>query len=97
MAEKIPTPAIGAILKDEFMEPLGLSAYQLAKEVHVPASRILEILHGKRRVTVATALRFSRYFGLSERFFINLQADIDLRNEREALAGELERIKPRTA
>ena len=93
MHEMIPTPSVGEILKEEFMEPLGISAYKLAKDIFVPISRIQDILHGRRGISADTALRLSKYFGVSERYFLNLQADIDLRNEKAAHADELDRIE----
>ncbi len=93
MRDVIETPTIGEILKEEFMEPMGISAYRLAKDIYVPLSRIQDILHGRRRVTADTSLRLSRYFGVSERYFLNLQDDIDVRNERIALAEELAKIQ----
>jgi addiction module HigA family antidote len=68
----------GEILLTEFLEPLGVSQYQLAKAVDVPARRINEIVHGQRRISADTALRLARYFGTSERFWMNLQARYDL-------------------
>jgi len=93
MKDVIETPTVGEILKEEFMDPMGISAYRLAKDIYVPLSRIQDILHGRRRVTADTSLRLSRYFGVSERYFLNLQDDIDVRNERLALAEELAKIR----
>ena len=89
---KIPTPTIGQILKFEFLEPLNISGYRLAKEINVSTSSIVDILNNKRRVTVDMALRFSKFFGNTERFWLNIQNDIDLRNLREKLQNELEKI-----
>jgi antitoxin HigA-1 len=89
---KIPTPTIGQILKDEFLEPLHISGYRLAKELNVSTSSIVDILNNKRRITVDMALRLSKFFGNTERFWLNLQNDIDLRNLREKLHYELEKI-----
>jgi addiction module HigA family antidote len=80
----------GEILSEEFLKPLNVSQYKLAKDINVPARRINEIVHGKRSVTVDTALRLSRYFGLSERFWLNLQARYDLETEKEKLKGRIE-------
>ena len=93
MSEMIPTPTVGEILQEEFLTPLGISAYRLAKEIYVPVSRVQEILQGRRRISADTSLRLSRYFGVSEQFFLHLQDDIDLRNQRVALAKELEKIR----
>jgi len=81
----------GEILLEEFLKPMGISQYRLAKDIGVHARRINEIVHGKRSITVNTALRLSRYFGLSERFWLNLQARYDLEMEKDRLAGRLER------
>lgn len=97
MAEYIETPSIGEILREEFMEPLGISAYKLAQETFVPVSRIQDILHNRRKVTVDTSVRMGKYFGVSERYFLNLQNDIDIRNEKIQYADELNRIQPYAA
>lgn len=81
----------GEVLLEEFLEPMGISQYRLAKDVGVPVRRINEIVLAKRRVTADTALRLSRYFGLSERFWMNLQSRYDLEIEKDPLAGRLER------
>ena len=75
---------------EEFLKPMGISQYRLAKEISVPARRINEIVHGKRSISPDTALRLSRYFGLSERFWLNLQTRYDLEVEKDRLAGRLE-------
>ena len=80
----------GEILMEEFLEPLGISQYRLAKDISVPARRINEIVHGKRSITADTALRLSRYFGLSDRFWLNLQARYDLELEKDKLEGRIE-------
>lgn len=80
----------GEILLEEFLRPLGISQYRLAKGTGVPARRINEIVHGKRSVTADTALRLSRYFGTSERFWLNLQARYDLEVEKARLGDRLE-------
>jgi antitoxin HigA-1 len=90
----IPTPTAGEILREEFLDPLGITAYRLSKEINVSTTTILEILNGNRKITVDTALRFSRFFGNSERFWLNLQNDIDLRNKRDKLQKELNKISP---
>ena len=82
MIEYIETPTVGEILKEEFMEPLGISAYRLAQETFVPVSRIQEILHNRRKISVDTSMRLGRFLGVSERYFLNLQNDIDIRNGR---------------
>jgi addiction module HigA family antidote len=82
----------GEILSEEFLKPLNISQYRLAKDISVPARRINEIVHGKRSITANTALRLSRYFGLSERFWLNLQSRYDLETEKDRLKGH--RIAP---
>lgn len=89
--EKLPPIHPGEILNEEFLQPHGLSQYRLAKEIGVPARRINEIVQGKRSITPDTALRLSRYFGLSERFWINLQSRYDLEVEKDRLAERLQR------
>ena len=75
---------------EEFLEPMGISQYRVAKDISVPPRRINEIVHGKRAITPDTALRLSRYFGLSERFWLNLQARYDLEKEKDRLSDRLE-------
>ncbi len=79
----------GEILMEEFLKPMEISQYRLAKDINVPARRINEIVQGKRSVTPDTALRLSKYFGLSERFWINLQARYDLETEKDKLKDRL--------
>lgn len=88
----IETPTIGEILAEEFMKPFGLSAYRLAQDIRVPVSRIQDILNGRRRISVDTSLRLGKYFGVSERYFLNLQNDVDIRNEKVKLQQELDTI-----
>jgi addiction module HigA family antidote len=73
------------------LKPLGLSQYRLAKDISVPARRVNEIVHGKRAITADTALRLARFFGTSDRFWLNLQTRYDLEVEKERLKGRLER------
>ena len=89
----IPVPKISEILLEEFMKPMGISAYRLAKDIHVPVSRIQAILTDKRKITVDTSLRLGKYFGVSDRYFLNLQDDIDIREARETMRKDLESIK----
>jgi addiction module HigA family antidote len=81
----------GEILLEEFLKPLKVSQYKLAKDISVPARRINEIVHGKRSITADTALRLSRYFGLSDRFWLNLQGRYDLELEKDKLNGRIEK------
>jgi addiction module HigA family antidote len=81
----------GVILLEEFLEPFGISQYRLAKSISVPPRRINEIVHGKRSITADTALRLARFFGTTERFWLNLQVRYDLEVEKGRLSGVLER------
>ena len=90
----IPTPKISEILLEEFMKPLHVSAYKLAHSINVPVSRIQDILHDRRKITVDTSVRLGKYFGVSEMYFLNLQNDIDLRNIKIELKTELDKIVP---
>ncbi len=87
--KKLPPIHPGEILMEEFLQPMGISQYRLAKDISVPPRRINEIVHGKRAITPDTALRLSRYFGLSERFWINMQARYDLEIEKDRLQDRL--------
>ena len=87
----------GEILLEEFLKPMKLSQYRLAKNIHVPPRRINEIVKGKRAITADTALRLSKFFGMSDGFWLGLQSDFDLENTREALRAEMDRIKPLSA
>ncbi|MCR5196942.1 MAG: HigA family addiction module antidote protein [Pseudobutyrivibrio sp.] len=93
MAKLIQTPTIGEILKEEFMEPLGISAYRLAHDIFVPVSRIQDIIHGRRQITVDTSLRLGKFFGVSDNYFLKMQDDINLRNARVELEDELNMIQ----
>jgi antitoxin HigA-1 len=84
----------GEMLAEEFLKPLGMSNYRLAKEIGVPAQRIGEIIAGRRSITADTDLRLCRFFGLSDGWWLGLQADHDMRKARSALAKQLARIKP---
>lgn len=84
----------GEVLLADFLEPLGVTQHRLAVSIGVPPRRINEIVHGKRRISADTALRLARYFGTSERFWINLQARYDLELERDHLGPTLDAIKP---
>ena len=89
----IKMPKMSEILREEFMEPLNVSAYRLAKDIRVPVSRIQDILHDRRKISVDTSLRLGKYFGVSERYFLNLQNDIDVRNAKKFLHQELDSIR----
>ncbi|MGD0751454.1 MAG: HigA family addiction module antitoxin [Anaerolineales bacterium] len=91
MSEKFAPVHPGEILLEEFLKPMGLSQYALAKDINVPVRRINEIVHGDRSISADTALRLSRFFGMSENFWINLQARYDLEIQKDQLDGWLER------
>lgn len=91
MANKLPPIHPGEILLEEFLEPMGISQYRIAKDINVPRRRINEIVLGKRAITPDTALRLSLYFGLSERFWMNLQTRYDLEVEKDRSQKRLER------
>ena len=92
MEMKIAVPTIGEILQEEFMEPLGVSAYALSKAINVPTSRVQDILHNRRKITADTSLRLAKYFGVSDRYFLNLQNDLDVRELKQELVIELAAI-----
>ena len=97
MTELLPNPTPGEILTEEFLKPLGLSQNALARAIQVPPRRINEIVLGKRAITADTDLRLARYFGLSDGFFLGLQADYDLMERQREIGGVLESIAPRAA
>jgi addiction module HigA family antidote len=81
----------GEVLMKEFLEPMGITQYRLAKDISVPPRRINEIVHGKRAITADTALRLSRYFGTSERFWMNLQTRYDMELQKDILGDRLQK------
>ena len=91
---KVPYPTPGEILLEEFLKPMGITQYRLAKEIGLPQRRIGEIVAGKRAITADTGLRLSRFFGMSEGFWIGLQADYDRETAKDAMAKTLAKIKP---
>jgi addiction module HigA family antidote len=91
MGKKLPPVHPGEILLEEFLKPMGLSQYRLAKDIGVPARRINEIVHGQRAISADTALRLSHFFSMSERFWLNLQVRYDLEVEKDRLGDRLER------
>ncbi len=93
---KVPYPHPGEILLHEFLEPMGITQYRVAKEIGVPQRRIGEIVAGTRTVTADTGLRLSRFFGMSDGFWIGLQDDYDAARARDALSKTLAKIKPWT-
>ncbi len=90
MSKKLPPIHPGEILMDEFLEPMGISQYRLAKDISVPPRRINEIVHGKRSITADTALRLGRFFDMSPQFWLNLQTRYDLEITEDFLAGRLD-------
>ena len=90
MAKRMKPIHPGEILLEEFLVPMEISQYRLAKGISVPARRINEIVHGNRAITADTALRLARYFGTSDRFWMNLQARFDLETQRDHLGKRLE-------
>ncbi|HEX9695985.1 MAG TPA: HigA family addiction module antitoxin [Actinomycetota bacterium] len=91
MTKKLAPVHPGEILLSEFLEPLQISQYRLAKAIHVPPRRINEIVHGDRSVSADTAIRLARYFGTSERFWLNLQTQYDLDIERDKIGTKVSR------
>ncbi len=92
MEKKIMAPIHpGEILLKEFLEPMGITQYRLSKDIHVVPRRVNEIVHGKRAITADTALRLSRYFGTSERFWMNLQIRYDIELQKDLLGDRLEK------
>ena len=91
--EKLPNIHPGEVLLEEFLMPLGISAYRLAMDLEIPQTRISQIIKGKRRITADTALRFSSYFGNSPEFWLGLQTDFDVEEERNEIHLLLDRIK----
>ncbi|CAM00191.1 addiction module HigA family antidote [Saccharopolyspora erythraea NRRL 2338] len=96
MSDECVMPPVhpGEVLAEEYLEPLGVTQHRLAVAIGVPPRRINEIVHGKRGISADTALRLARFFGTSERFWLNLQSRYDLERERDALADTLDRIQP---
>jgi addiction module HigA family antidote len=91
--EKLSNVHPGEILYYEFLEPLEISAYRLSKDLKIPQTRISEIIKGRRRITADTALRLSKYFGNSAKFWLGLQDDFDIEEEREEKKTELDGIE----
>ena len=94
MTDFIPTPKISEILLEEFMEPMGISAYKLAQAIHVPVSRIQDILHDRRKISADTSLRLAKFFGVSDRYFLDMQNDIDVRELKLSMATDIADIRP---
>ena len=90
--EYITTPTVSEILREEFMEPLGISAYRLAQSINVPVSRVQDILHDRRKITADTSLRLAKFFGVTDLYFLDIQNYIDIRNLKIQLANEIAKI-----
>ena len=90
VTKKLPPVHPGEILLEEYLNPIGISQYRLAKELNVPPRRINEIVHGTRAISADTALRLARFFGTSEMFWLNLQTRYDMEVEKDKLADRLE-------
>ena len=92
MENYIEIPKMSEILLEEFMQPLGLSAYRLAQEIHVPVSRIQDILHDRRKITADTSIRLAKFFGVSDKYFLDIQDDIDIRNTKMQIIDDINSI-----
>ena len=90
--ERLPNIHPGEILKEEFLDPFGISAYKFSKEIKIPQTRISQIIKGNRRITADTALRLSEFFGNSPQFWLGIQDDYDLEEERIKIEEELKQI-----
>jgi antitoxin HigA-1 len=90
---RIETPNVGEILKEEFLEPLNITPYRLSKDINVSTSTVLDIVHNKRKVSAEMALRLSKYFGNSYKFWLNLQNEIEIREIEQQKGNELNKIK----
>ena len=88
----IETPSVGEIIREEFLEPLGITPYRLSKELKVSTSSILDIVHDRRKISVEMALRLSKFFGNSHKFWLNLQNEIEIRETRKKIGKDLEQI-----
>lgn len=95
MTRDLPMPHPGTILREEFLDPMTLSAYALAKAVHVPRSRINDICRGRQGISANIALRLGKYFGVDPQWFLNMQAKYDLHVQGETMADELATIATR--
>jgi antitoxin HigA-1 len=91
--EKLANVHPGEVLSFEFLQPLEITAYRLSKDLKIPQTRISEIIKGNRRITADTALRLSKYFGNSAKFWLGLQDDYDIEEEKQAIETELNNIK----
>ena len=92
MDENFELPKIGDILVEEFLEPLGITPYRLAKDIRVSTSSILDLVHNKRKISVEMSLRLSKYFGTTSKFWLNMQNELDLREIQEKIGADLDKI-----
>lgn len=92
MDERFELPKIGEILVEEFLEPLNITPYRLAKDIDVSTSSILDLVHNKRRITIEMSLRFAKYFGTTSKFWLNLQNELDLREAQDKMETTLSKI-----
>jgi len=88
----IETPTIGEIIREEFLEPLEITPYRLSKELKVSTSTVLDLMHNRRKITVEMALRLSKFFGNSHKFWLNLQNEIEIRETKRKIEKELDQI-----
>lgn len=93
MKERLPLLTMKDFLYGEFMEPLGISAYKLAKDIYVPVSRIQDILHDRRKISIDTSMRLGKYFGINPLFFFRIQLDLDYEKAVREMEEELEKIE----
>ena len=93
MKERLPLLTMKDFLYGEFMEPLGISAYKLAKDIHAPVSRIQDILHDRRKISIDTSMRLGKYFGINPLFFFRIQLDLDYEKAVREMEEELEKIE----
>ncbi|MFH1497338.1 MAG: HigA family addiction module antitoxin [Verrucomicrobiota bacterium] len=93
--KKLPSITSGEILREDFLKPMNISAYRLAKDIHVPLTRITAILQGQRGITADTGLRLDRYFGLSEGYWMRIQLECELRDAKRRLGKQIAEITPR--
>lgn len=91
--ESIETPTIGEIIREEFLEPLDITPYRVSKELKVSTSTVLDLLHNKRRITVEMSLRLSKFFGNSYKFWLNLQNELEMRETKNKIGEELDKIR----
>ncbi len=92
MSDNFTLPTVGEILYEEFLEPLEITPYRLAKDIGVSTSTVLDLVHGKRKLTVEMSLRLAKYFGTTSKFWLNMQNELDIRETEKELAKDLQKI-----